>query len=47
LLPVGWFELLTDICNKATEWGEFKGKSPTEGIGSFPETKRERFDQTG
>ena len=36
-------ELLSRLFNKAADWGEFSGKSPTDGQDSFKETKRDRF----
>ncbi len=36
-------ELLARLYNKAADWGEFKGKPPTDGLDSFKETKRDRF----
>lgn len=36
-------ELLSRLYNKASDWGEFAGKPPTDGQDSFKEVKRDRF----
>lgn len=36
-------DLLSRVFNKARDWGEFSGRSPTEGCELLPEVKRDRF----